>query len=578
MYHQLVHLLDLCTFSYQLHSQTLIWPMDPYYDQLSGDSEGLRNSFMAKVHQVATPAKYAKFRGPGSINGWTSNPGLDPVISDYSQINPWRPSVTRPNREVEGWILYDTPREITDRIREVRMASYNKAQPPPNGVVPTPTQILARPAGLPGAPGTDWLYCFEGGTGGIPEKNTAAAWSMMGLVLAREDDTIPLPPPVPAPPYDLYIVFRGSRSGDPRLGTALRDGTGNPDWVTDMNFGFGPGTGKQIPAISAIGNVSPGFAASVQTMLPTIMKCLEHIQANKPKAPRTIYVTGHSLGAALAVHFTSAILLGTRYGYKVIPTRMSAALQQWPWSATQLVPFSLPVVGGKKFHGAFNIALASRRVYLTGDPVVQTIRRYQVGHPYEIDPESVMNLSKRGIVIDPLRHEPYLIREYLIKDLTQRGLLSPPVPGPPWKTFKDFKEVLLEPRTGNDPVSQILGTNFNDRLLLYLEVLGAIVSDSEKQSRVEELHQAIEYINTDPNYIQWHFVSVNRKTVTGPLLIQKNMVQVYKDSKNIIGSPFDKFLGLCLFLSVASKGTFTQASNRVFKPNGIEPFMDLPLK
>jgi hypothetical protein len=34
MYHTLVHLLDLCILSYQLHSQTLIWPMDPYNERV----------------------------------------------------------------------------------------------------------------------------------------------------------------------------------------------------------------------------------------------------------------------------------------------------------------------------------------------------------------------------------------------------------------------------------------------------------------------------------------------------------------------------------------------------------------
>ena len=34
MYNELVYLLDLCTLSYQLHSQTLIWPMDPYYERI----------------------------------------------------------------------------------------------------------------------------------------------------------------------------------------------------------------------------------------------------------------------------------------------------------------------------------------------------------------------------------------------------------------------------------------------------------------------------------------------------------------------------------------------------------------
>ena len=68
MYHQYVHLLDLCTLSYQLHSQTLIWPMDPYYEQWSLDSD-LRNRFMAKVRQLAATAKYRGYRGPGSLMG-----------------------------------------------------------------------------------------------------------------------------------------------------------------------------------------------------------------------------------------------------------------------------------------------------------------------------------------------------------------------------------------------------------------------------------------------------------------------------------------------------------------------------
>jgi hypothetical protein len=32
MYDQTVHLLDLCILSYHLHAQTLIWPLDPYYE------------------------------------------------------------------------------------------------------------------------------------------------------------------------------------------------------------------------------------------------------------------------------------------------------------------------------------------------------------------------------------------------------------------------------------------------------------------------------------------------------------------------------------------------------------------
>ncbi len=209
MYHPLVHLLDLCTLSYQLHSQTLIWPMDPYYEQWSsnwfGKARGSRRKeFITQAHQYATHGKYPGFHGPSSLNGWTSNLDLDPIISDYSQINPWRPSVVRPNKEVEGWILYKTPSEITDRINTVYMVRYDLTHNPPNVAVLPPYTILQRPGGVPGAPRTDWLYCFEGGTGGILRNQKAAAWSMMGLVLVREDDT------ASARPYDIYIRhYRG---------------------------------------------------------------------------------------------------------------------------------------------------------------------------------------------------------------------------------------------------------------------------------------------------------------------------------------------------------------------------------
>jgi hypothetical protein len=546
-----VYLLDLCIFSYHLHSQTLIWPMDPYYEQWLGDSDSLRNSFMAKVHEVATPANYPGLRGPSSLNSAPlSNRELDPIISDYSQINPWRPSVTRPNREVEGWILYNTPREITDRINKVYMVGYDPARNP----LLCEIQAL-RPASVPA--GTDWLYCFEGGTGGIPRNDKVPAWSMMGLVLVREDDAAHVLPGAPRP-YDLYIVFRGSRSGDPRAITALTTERGNPDWVTDMDFGFGSGTVTNIPEISAIGSVSPGFAASVHTMLPTIIECLEHIQANKPNAPRTIYVTGHSLGAALAVHFTSAVRLGNAYwcppppkkmrDKKMEDSMMPAAIQGWPWQSTQLVPFALPVVGGKDFQEAFDITVRSCRVYLWGDPVAQTTRGYPVGNAYAIDPEKLINPTakyKIGPSWNPARHEPYNIRYYLIKDLQQLGFLPEHLPtGPftqkPWKIFNNFKEVLAEPWDGNanGQVSQILGMNFNERLIQYLGVFEVMLKPGSQRQYIRKLHMAISNAN-----------------ING---FDPSILPLYDEPKQLFTSELVQFFGLCLFLTQATKETYAR--------------------
>ena len=393
MYHQLVHLLDLCTYCYQLHNQTLIWPMDPYYDQFSG-IKGRRNGFMAEVHRRAAlpQGPYDGKHGPGVLNGLPSaqtNQDLDPIISDYNQINPWQPSVVRPNREEEGWILYNTPKEITQRIKWVRLARYESGSDAQNPKV----KLYSIPGLADDQSQPDRLYCFEGGTGEIKRKNKKPAWSVMGLVLARKDDSVPKIPGNTSAhpyPYDVYIVFRGSRSGDPRALRALRKERGNPDWVTDMDFGADRDVVANIPEISKTGNVSPGFAASVSTMLPTVMACLKDIQTKITYPPRTIYVTGHSLAAALAVHFTSAVLLGDTYGYTlssqdVAKCRMT--IRTWPWSSTQLVPFALPVVGDYSFHEVFNLTLASRPVYLSGDPVTQRRRGYAVGCPTGLCPK-----------------------------------------------------------------------------------------------------------------------------------------------------------------------------------------------
>ena len=67
--------------------------------------------------------------------------------------------------------------------------------------------------------------------------------------------------------------------------------------------------------ISLTGEVSRGFARSMTSILPRAFACLRTVAHRKPgQPPAHIYVTGHSLGGALAQHFTSAVLLGNEYG------------------------------------------------------------------------------------------------------------------------------------------------------------------------------------------------------------------------------------------------------------------------
>jgi hypothetical protein len=582
MYHQLVHLLDLCTYCYQLHNQTLIWPMDPYYDQFSG-IKGRRNGLMAKVHEyAAAQPKSTLLRGPGCLLKWDTNKDLDPILSDYSKIDPWKPSVVRPNRETEGWILYNTPEEITQRIKGVLLARYESGSDAQNPKVkldsiPGLAEHRSRP---------DRLYCFEGGTGAIKRKNKEPAWSVMGLVLARKDDSAPKIPGNTSAhpyPYDIYIVFRGSRSGDPRALRALRKERGNPDWVTDMDFGADRGVVGNISEISETGSVSPGFAASVLTMLPTVMACLNDIQTKITYPPRTIYVTGHSLAAALAVHFTSAMLLGSTYGYTLSGGKMPDPIRTWPWSSTQLVPFALPVVGGESFHDAFNLTLASRPVYLSGDPVTQRLRGYAVGLPYRLVPESVSNLDQRGGRISALRHEPFNIRKYLLKDLEKKGIKLDGPPKEPWETYEDFKEMLLrlekDPKADpNAKVSEILGTDFNLRLVEYLGILKKFVDNTQKP-KVELLIAAIKAIDRLPS-VNRNLIRVIRVGDQAPYQLL-SLEDIYARCKGILPAQgadksdrnnFDNFIGLCLFLSLASNSKYKDAVYHASQP----PFEGLP--
>lgn len=335
-YHPLVYHLDLSILAYQLHGQSLVWPFDAFYEERAEPLGSTRDDFMDAVRAwaLALPNTSAldSYRGPGI--GLEQNSGHDPVIYNYSRIHPWSNCVFNANGE---WTEYQTPRAITARINQVYVAYRHR---PTGGVDEVRLEALPQQV-TPGdrnPDAADVLLAFEGGTGDKGEPNMPASQSLMGFVLLRTTG---------AASYDVHVSFRGSRSG-----TAVRaffealstnNASGNPDWITDLGFASAPEPLRS--SITTVGNVARGFATSMDSILPQLVACLQKTAELRGGAPDNIYVTGHSLGGALAQHFASAVLLGDSYGPAGQGGAMPAMLRNWPWATLKLITYGAPRAG-----------------------------------------------------------------------------------------------------------------------------------------------------------------------------------------------------------------------------------------
>jgi hypothetical protein len=105
----------------------------------------------------------------------------------------------------------------------------------------------------------------------------------------------------------------------------------------------------------------------MQSTLPQIFVCLQRAaQLRSGAAPTNIYVTGHSLGGALAQHFTSAVLLGDRYGPDGTGPSMPAQLLGWPWSNIKLITYGAPRAGDETWARALTIDKLESEFYARG--------------------------------------------------------------------------------------------------------------------------------------------------------------------------------------------------------------------
>ena len=348
-YHPLVFELDLAILAYQLHAQSMVWPIDPFYEEHADSTGTSRDTMMALVHAWANargPAQIAAvtgldgYRGPGVLAGLPDNPLHDPIIYDYARVHPWSHAITNND---DQWTEYLTPDPLVRRIRDVYVAARRIG----DGTIDVTQVAPGRVDSDPDA--TDVLCAFEGGTGDKGEPGQPASYSLMGFVLVRDT----------ADGYDIHVTFRGSRSGSAfraaseALSTA--EATGNPVWITDLGFAMEARTD-----VTTVGGVSRGFAHSMTADLPGVFACLAKAAELRGGAPAHIYVTGHSLGGGLAQHFTSAVLLGDQYGPDGTGAAMPDALRGWPWPQIKLVTFSAPRAGDFPWAHAMAEKLGSR--------------------------------------------------------------------------------------------------------------------------------------------------------------------------------------------------------------------------
>ncbi|WP_419914535.1 lipase family protein [Hoeflea sp.] len=341
-YDPLVYHLDLSILAYQLYGQTLVWPFDPYYEEAEeagAPAEELKErvrqwAAVTGRRQIRQQPFLGGYRGPGLLSGFADNPRHDPIVYRYDGLYPWQAIL---NNTGGKWVEYRTPTEITSRIASVHMCYRRTGRPA--GDVAVRHVVSNRAARASGA--RDIVLAFEGGTGNKGEPDQPASQSLMGYVLVRY--------PEGSDGYDIHIAFRGSRGGSVLnsilRGASTTDASGNPDWISDLGYRLVPPQ-DGVSAITTIGTVHRGIAHSTEETLPRLFKCLERAAAlQKRRAPKNIYVTGHSLGGGIAQHFVSALFLGDKYGPSAAGPAMPGSLRNWPWQQLKLITYGAPRVG-----------------------------------------------------------------------------------------------------------------------------------------------------------------------------------------------------------------------------------------
>ncbi len=401
--HDDVFAFDLCGLAYQLYNQSLIWPLDPFYEEWARPGASRRDNVMASVHDAVKNTPW--LRGPGATRGWETNRDLDPILADYRRIDPTRPVLTNDGTTHRWLAAHDS---ITDRLSETVVCEYDQLR---SGRPVNPhfsTRVAHSSAG------SDTLYVFEGGTGSYDQL--PHAWSMLGLVLDRSTNA----------GHEVHIAFRGSQSGNGNRAAfqGFVSETGNPDWVTDMEFLQTVSDHR----ISASGSVTVGLRDSVLSAMGTLVHCLEDIAERHDEPPTVLHISGHSLGGALAVQLAAALSVGS------IRQALPESLRAWPLDSIRVTTFGAPKSGDAAFANEVASHIDGRRIWVHGDPIPEFPDNEHVGVPVRLENGRIGTIN----------HEPTTTRRVLLGALEwqNENVDADLATFEPWRDFDDLGTAL----------------------------------------------------------------------------------------------------------------------------------------
>jgi hypothetical protein len=368
----------------------------------------------------------------------------------------------------------------------------------------------------------------------------------MGFVLVKQGAA--------AQNYDVHITFRGSRSGKLRP-TEAGARKGNPDWVTDLQLLTDPVTDRDI---SQLGKVARGFGESLKMTLPTIMWCLDHIHTQKNGPPGNIYVTGHSLGGALACHFASAVILGRPYAHTNHRGAMPADVRNWPWRKMAVATFGSPAVGDAAFSRALS-PVHCTRVWILADPITTVNPIGHVGNSVGLAPPPSDTLSPGQ------RHDPETIRKYVALEYQQyvtqqlqgnanfvASYTPPPfasVPDQPWIYLHGCLALVGHLRFLQNYTPADVFKDFIPNLTTYLQILVRVLGQRspDAQQAAGQLPAIIAALSANPQ----------PATVTA----YYTALETAWNGANHLRNYDDRlhgYLGLCLYLATCTKGQVGQ--------------------